>query len=159
MENLTIIIAAAAGIELIGLVFLFVKLSRLDRIRKEFLTSGLGKDLEQVLIEQNRNITQLRSDVLQLNEMLTDLTIINQSNYQKMGFVRFNPFEDAGANMSFALALLNGQGDGVVISSLHGREGTRMYAKTVEKGNSKFKLTEEELTAIKNAKQTTNDAN
>jgi hypothetical protein len=79
--------------------------------------------------------------------------IINKSNFQKMGFVRFNPFEDTGANMSFALSLLDGNDNGFVISSLHGREGTRMYSKTITKGKSKFKLTEEELTAIQNAQQ------
>jgi hypothetical protein len=143
------------GVSLVAILSLFwllFKIRKLDRIRKEFMPSGLGKDLEQVLVEQNRSINKLRSDLTTLNEDVQDLTIVNQSNFQKIGFVRFNPFDDAGGNISFTLSLLNGKNDGVVISSLHGREGTRVYAKSVKAGNSESKLTQEESDALTQAK-------
>ena len=52
-----------------------------------------------------------------------------ERSFQRIGLVRFNPFEDTGGNQSFALALLDGRGDGFVVSSLHARTGTRVYAK------------------------------
>ncbi|OGF73614.1 hypothetical protein A3J56_00520 [Candidatus Giovannonibacteria bacterium RIFCSPHIGHO2_02_FULL_46_20] len=68
-----------------------------------------------------------------------------------MGLVRFNPFSDAGGDQSFAIALLDGQKNGVVISSLYGREINRVYAKSVESGASKHQLSEDEKEAIARA--------
>ena len=67
------------------------------------------------------------------------------------GLVRFNPFEETGGNQSFALALLDADGDGWVLSSLHARSGTRVYAKAIVGGRSDTGLSEEETTAIKQA--------
>jgi hypothetical protein len=151
-QTLTYASGALALLAVLGLVWMALRLRRLDRIRKEFLSSDLGKDLEQVLVEQNRSITKLRSDLTQLNEHLTDLTITNRSNYSKIGFIRFNPFDDSGGNISFTMSLLDAHNDGVVISSLHGRDGTRVYAKQVKAGKSESQLTDEEINAIQDAK-------
>ena len=72
---------------------------------------------------------------------------------QFVGLVRFNPFDDTGGDQSFALALLDGRGDGVVISSLHGRTGTRFYAKPVKAGTSTLSLSDEEVQALKQARE------
>jgi hypothetical protein len=129
-----------------------VRLSKLDRIRKEFFSSELKKDLEQILIDQNRAISTINKNLKQHEKSLEDILNDNRNNFQKIGFVRFNPFDDSGGNVSFALAILNDHNDGFVLSSLHGREGTRVYAKVVKSNMSESKLTDEELKAIKLAK-------
>jgi hypothetical protein len=154
MNNNAIVIIAAA-ISLVSLAmsgWLIWRFNRLDRIRKEFFASGLKKDLEQILVDQNRAITKLNQELKEQDDGLTRLYKDNRANIQKVGFIRFNPFDDAGGNMSFVVALLNAKDEGVVISSLHGREGTRMYAKAVVAGLSESKLTDEEMEAIKEAK-------
>jgi hypothetical protein len=150
--DLTYIFFALSVALVLAVIWLSVKLIRLDRIRKEFFSSGLKKDFEQILIDQNRMLVQINQEQQGQNVSLNELAKNNRNNFQKIGFVRFNPFGDAGGNMSFALALLNDHNDGVVISSLHGREGTRMYAKSVKSNMSESKLTEEELKAIKEAR-------
>jgi hypothetical protein len=65
--------------------------------------------------------------------------------------VRFNPFEDTGGNQSFAVALVDAHGDGFVLSSLHGRGGTRVYAKAVANGSSEAALSAEESQALRSA--------
>jgi hypothetical protein len=70
---------------------------------------------------------------------------------QRVGLVRFNPFDDTGSDQSFALALLDAGGDGVVISSLHGRAATRFYAKPVKAGRTTHALTTEEQQALAQA--------
>ena len=73
----------------------------------------------------------------------------------KVGVVRFNPFKDLGGNQSFVISLLDGENSGMVFSSLHTREGTRIYAKPIVKGEShKYSLTKEEEDAIKIARVT-----
>jgi hypothetical protein len=69
----------------------------------------------------------------------------------RVGLVRFNPFEDTGGNQSFALAILDAGGNGFVVSSLHARGGTRVYAKAVEAGRSDTALSEEEAEAVRRA--------
>ena len=63
--------------------------------------------------------------------------------------IRFNPFEDTGSDQSFAIALLDDRLDGIVLSSLHGRGTTRLFAKPVEGGESKHALSDEETAAIR----------
>jgi hypothetical protein len=70
---------------------------------------------------------------------------------QRVGLVRYNPFEETGGNQSFALALLDAKGDGIVVSSLHARAGTRVYAKTVAGGQSEAALSDEESEAVRQA--------
>ncbi len=71
--------------------------------------------------------------------------------FQRLGLVRYNPFEETGGNQSFALALLDAKGDGWVLSSLHARSGTRIYAKTISAGRADAALSEEETAAIRQA--------
>ena len=71
------------------------------------------------------------------------------NSIQHVGLVRFNPFEDTGSDQSFAIALLDGERDGVVISSLHGRANTRIFAKPVQGGVSNHALSDEEERAIR----------
>jgi hypothetical protein len=72
--------------------------------------------------------------------------------FQRIGVVRFNPFEDTGGNQSFALALLDADEDGIVISSLHARGMTRLYAKSMSRGRPEATLSDEEAEAVVLAK-------
>jgi hypothetical protein len=79
------------------------------------------------------------------------LEAVQKKAVQKTGLVRYNPFEDTGGNQSFAVALLDANGDGVVISSLHARQNTRVYAKAIAGGRSEAALSDEESEALRNA--------
>jgi len=68
-----------------------------------------------------------------------------------LGVVRFNPFSDVGGDQSFAIALVDGHGNGVVISSLYGRHDIKVYAKPLKKWESEYTLTDEEKQAIAHA--------
>ena len=72
------------------------------------------------------------------------LEAASRKAFSRVGLVRYNPFEETGGNQSFALALLDASGDGWVLSSLHARSGTRVYAKAIAGGRSDAALSEEE---------------
>jgi len=131
--------------------WMLIRFKRLDKVRQQFFSRGINKNLEEVLVDQNRKLTTLTENLDSLNKNLKELQNLNKANIQKIGFIRFNPFDDAGGNMSFSLSLLNAEDNGIVISSLHSREGTRIYAKGIKKGSSDSKLTEEEVRAINQA--------
>lgn len=71
-----------------------------------------------------------------------------QSAFTRSAVVRFNPFDDTGGDQSFAIAVTNARGDGFVLSTLHARSGTRVYAKPVRNGTSRYQLSKEEEQAL-----------
>lgn len=150
--NLATVFVAADVLLFLVVIWQSYRIMRLEKIRKEFFSSGVNKNFEQILVDQNRSLSQINKELKEQDRSISEILKENKDNFQKMGFIRYNPFDDSGGNVSFAIALLNAHDDGFVISSLHGREGTRVYAKAVKSGMSESKLTEEELKAIKNAK-------
>ena len=110
-----------------------------------------GRDLGGVLDSHLGKVAAISGEV----DELTVRTAMVESNlrrsFQRFGLVRFNPFEDTGGNQSFALALLDADGDGVIVSSLHSRGGTRVYAKAVAGGRSEAALSDEEARAASDA--------
>jgi hypothetical protein len=89
-----------------------------------------------------------------LSRLVGDIKKNSLYNIQKIGLVRFNPFAEAGGDQSFCLALLDGEDSGLVVSSLHSREMTRIYAKPVKKGAAAtYDLSAEEKQAILKAKR------
>jgi len=98
-----------------------------------------------------RRLDAMAERVDALNKLHHELERLGQRSVQKVGIVRFNPFADTGGDQSFAIALLDADGNGVVISSLHTRAETRMFAKQVEAGRSRHTLSDEEQDAIRKA--------
>lgn len=70
---------------------------------------------------------------------------------KSIGLVRFNPYRDTGGDQSFALCILDSNKDGILVTAIHAREGTRIYAKSIEGGNSSHELSNEEQQAVKQA--------
>ena len=84
----------------------------------------------------------------------TEVIEETKSHLQKMGFVRFNPFNDTGGDQSFCLAILDGNNNGIVISSLHNRDQTRIYAKRITKGRIEgAEFSKEEKRAFEDAQK------
>lgn len=91
------------------------------------------------------------------NEAITEKTLKNFNARIKKSLtgcktIRFNPFPESGGNQSFAIALLNEEGDGLILSSLYSREKMSVFAKPIKKGISEFELTTEEKQALEQAK-------
>ncbi len=88
-----------------------------------------------------------------LLDMVTDMDKTMKSNIQKVGLIRYNPFDEMGGNLCFALALLDGSDNGVVLNGIHSRTGSFTYAKPIELGVSTYMLSDEEIKAVEMAKQ------
>ena len=107
------------------------------------------KDLQQV-ISQLRN---LKKDFTKISTELNNLKKESKFSIQKVGVVRFNPFKNMGGNQSFSVALLDGNNDGIVITSFYNRNGNRIFGKPIKKGRSIHVLSEEEKSAVEKAKK------
>ncbi len=125
--------------------------SRLRSRLRRILSDNGSTGLDEVLARQATRIEQLSSRVDALNALERELETSSRRALQKVGVVRFNPFPDSGGDQSFAIALLDQGGSGVVVSSLHGRAETRIFAKQVTNGRSTHSLSDEEQQAIREA--------
>jgi hypothetical protein len=144
----TLLIAVAA---LAWAGWLQARLGKVDAEYKALVAGTDGGALEQVLHD---HIAQVRATAHRLEELealahQTDLA--SRRSLQWLGVLRFNPFDEVGGDQSFALALVDGYGNGVVVSSLHMRDMTRVYAKPLKKWEAEHHLTDEEKQAIANA--------
>ncbi len=136
---------------LVLLVLLLTVARRTRRIdaRLAGLTRGAGgNDLEAVLDAHLDKVFAVARELDELTARTAVLEAAQKRAFQRVGFVRFNPFEETGGNQSFALALLDAAGDGWVLSSLHARSGTRVYAKAIKRGRADAALSDEESAAI-----------
>lgn len=151
----TLLVAGAAlvvaGATLAWAVWLHSRLGKVNAEYKALVSGTSGGDLEEILHE---HIAEVRATAQRLKE-LEDLThqtdLATRRSLQWLGVLRFNPFDDVGGDQSFALALVDGYGNGVVMSSLHMRDVTRVYAKPLKKWEAGHHLTDEEKQAIANA--------
>ncbi len=123
-------------IAIILIVAAMIKLHEL-RTRVEALTDGSdGVSLEQSIVANSEKLAQLDTEMQEFYHIASTIHALSHKGIHRVGFLRFNPFKDLGGDQSFALALMDGKADGVVISSLHTREGTRVYAKEIAGGDA-----------------------
>lgn len=119
------------------------------------LTQGTDKkNLKSILEKLLKDFGQ---ESKRIDALLKEIEKIEEKNFyniQKIGLVRFNPFAETGGDQSFCLAILDGNDSGLIISNLHSRDTTRIYAKPVRKGKSAgYEFSDEEKRAIKKAKR------
>jgi hypothetical protein len=120
---------------------------RLDQIFTDKEGHDLSKPLDALTVRldvSDERVGRLRDDLDQLTTLLPGAV-------QTVGLVRFQALSDYGGDQSFALALTNAAGDGVILSSVFAREGTRVYAKPLTAWSSSYSLSFEEQEAIKQA--------
>ena len=142
-----VLIVAGVGL-VVMLVLQAIQINQL-RQRLEMLTRGAdGRSLEGVLDANLELVHQVSEDLDDLTARTARLEVQSASYVAHVGLVRFNPFPDTGGNQSFALAMLDGTGDGFIVSSLHSRTGTRIYAKAVAAGKAESSLSAEESQAM-----------
>jgi hypothetical protein len=136
------------------LLLLLWQARRLGRLRRriESITRGeQGRSLEAILDAHLDKVFQVGRELDEMAARAAVLEANGRRAFQRIGLVRFNPFEETGGNQSFAVALLDANGDGFVLSSLHARAGTRVYAKALTGGQADGALSEEEAEALRRA--------
>jgi len=110
-----------------------------------------GNELESILQDTIRKIDQLEQGFHKIDPRLSQVELKARVAVDRAELLRFRAFENVGSDLSFAIALLNQVGDGVVLSSIHNREECRVYAKPVKEGLSTYSLTGEEKEVIDRA--------
>ena len=126
------------------------KINRLQRFSHEFFKGNKVVSLEEILLAQAKNLKALDKDIQELYAISNEINALALRGLHKFATIRFNPFKDVGGNQSFSIALLDGKNNGLTITALYTKEGTRVYSKALLAGESiEFPLSEEERQAVK----------
>ena len=146
--SVALIALVLALLGLVGVVFLLARQQRLLGQYQHLMTGTSGGNLENMLNDHVREVRETGARAEAVDKLVRRLEKEGYHSLQHLGMVRFNPFHDTGSDQSFALALADGHGNGLVLSSLHGRDMTRVYAKPLSGWQSNYSLTEEEKDAV-----------
>lgn len=152
LDNLALafgVLAALVLLLLIGFVVQSARLGRAVRDYRELVRGTDGATLHDRLVGSAEQAVKASERMGEIEATHALIEGRSRRSLQHIGLVRFNPFEDTGSDQSFAIALLDDARDGIVISSLHGRANTRVFAKPVTNGGSPHNLSDEETQAIR----------
>ena len=154
-DEFTLLIAILMLVLLLAVIIMIIRFSLLNKKYKNFMKKiGNGKNIEEDLetyMYRVNKVEKQNGEILgKVNNIETDLS----KCIKKVGIVRYNAFKDTGSDLSFALALLDDNNDGVVLNGIYSREMSNIYAKPVKNGQSAYTTSEEESKAIKQAIET-----
>ena len=148
-KTLTLLVFVSLGLNALLLFVLAATASRRSpptsrRVVVDDVMRGMLDGQAQAFQRLEQAIRQVAGEQQRLGQLV-------RGAVQRVGLVRYDAFEDVGGRLSFSCAMLNDEGDGVVVTSINGRQDTRVYAKPVHRGESLHNLSEEEAAAIHEA--------
>ena len=152
LEN-TLVLWGAIVFLLIIIIYLLVALNDIKTRQSNMMRGASGASLEDIIIKNVADIKSIKENIANIEKDIRDVNARLQKAFAKFGAMRFSAFDNVGGDQSFALALLDAEDNGVIISSLKGRDGANVYLKTVENGNADISLMSEEITVLKEAKK------
>jgi hypothetical protein len=147
-KTLTLLVLIALGLALLSLIF-----SMLGQGRRMESKGPIQLDdvLRGILEGQAKSIQRLENAIRSLNGADRRQQDLIDGAVRHVGLVRYDAFEDVGGRLSFSCAMLDAHGHGVVVTSINGRQDTRVYAKPISDGKSPHNLSVEEEEAIRQA--------
>ena len=148
-DNVVIIMAMLLIILLILVIYLLYKTSQINQKYEKFIRKiGNSKNIEQDLKKYMDRVEKVIKQNSQLAKACDILDDNLKGCIQKTGIVRYNAFPDTGSELSFALALLDRENNGIVLNGIYSRDTSNIYAKPVINGKSEYKTSKEEDEAI-----------
>ncbi len=140
---------------IIILFFLYANVAmKYNRLKSSYTTFMRGKDgktLEESMKERFAEVESVLKITKQNRQDIRDISKKLANNYQKLGIIKYDAFNEMGGKLSFAIAMLNENNSGWVMNAMHSREGCYTYVKEIVKGESYVELSEEEAEALDKA--------
>src|SRR5438552_2397005 len=136
---------------LIVVIAALIRLTKLNRQYARLTRNTSGGNLEEILRGYMDSVEESGARIGSLEQSVGGLTQGQKGCLQRIGLVRFDAFEDVGGEQSFAVVMLDGEHNGVALSSIYSRNDVRVYAKEIRNGAGAHTLTEEERRAMAQA--------
>lgn len=147
-DLVVIILIAIVFFQFIWILVIISKYNKLNKRISKFTTGNDAANLEEVITKRFSEIRQIVKNEKQQNK---DIETINDkflTTFCKIGLVKYDAFKEMSGKLSFSLALLTENHDGIIITSMHSREGCFTYCKEVTNEESYYILSEEERLAL-----------
>jgi len=119
---------------------------------KKIFAGTKARNLEEMIVIIGKKINKIEETQTKIDKHLVIIDNRLNKSIRSVETMRFNPFIDAGSNQSFAIALMNDEGNGVVMSSLYARDRMSIFAKPIINGKSEFELSSEEKEVLEKSK-------
>lgn len=148
-DTFLLVIVGLIIILLIGFIVLLAKYSSLSKKYKTFMEKlGNGRNLEEDLETYMYRVDKVERQNAKISNQIEGLENNLTKCIQKIGIVRYNAFKDVGSDLSFSLALLDENNDGIVLNGIYARETSNIYAKPIKNGKSTYAVSDEEAQAV-----------
>ena len=136
------------------LIYNIVKTNQLNKRYKTFMSKiGNGENIAEMLSKYIQDVINVSEENQSLKKYCKEIEKNMEKCIQKVGMVRYSAYQNTGSELSFALAILDFEDNGVVINGVYSRDNTtNTYAKPIERGKSKYTLVKEEEEALDIAK-------
>ena len=141
-----------SGIAFLGTLLCAIWIIVTEKRLKRFFLGKKAKDLEETIALLETEINKLNKSKEEIEKNIVSINSKLRKSVRGLETIRFNPFPDQGSNQSFAIGMLNEEGNGLVISSLYSRERMSIFAKPIKNGKSEYELSAEEKEALEKAK-------
>ena len=154
-DNSSYIILGLSGVSVLLLIVVIYQSISISGLKKRYdkMMTGeeTGTSFEKKMLDHIEEVRRVSAANEKLNEKAKEMDALLNLAITKVGVIRFRAFEDMGSDLSYAVALLDSNDDGVILSSIFGREDSRSYVKPIEHGKSSYTLTKEEEEAMRKA--------
>lgn len=146
------VVPVAAGVLLFWLGILSFLIWRQNKFITSLFPKSGERDIRKKFAELVKEVESFKGGLTDLDQRIEAVKVQGWQHIQRVELLRFNPYDDTGGNISFTVCFLDGKGTGIVVTSLHARNGTRVFGKEVVAGKSnKYELSKEEESVIKRA--------
>lgn len=139
---------------MLGLIFnLYSELSSIKTRYKRMMTGAEGESIEQMLAKHSSEVTTVTDEHVKMRNKISSLEELTMSSLARVAVLHFDAFEKTGQGLSWCVALLDRNNNGVILSSICGQETERSYVKPIEAGrvSDNYKLTKEEEQVLRQA--------
>lgn len=141
----------AVIILLIIIIVLLKSVSSLERRYRKFMRGVNNKNLEELIVNYLDKIDEVKANSDELKSVYNELDSRIKGCIQKTSIIRYRAFDDVGSDLSFSIALLDDNNNGTIITGIYGRNESTTYAKPIDKGISRYDLSEEEQHVLQDA--------
>lgn len=136
---------------IILVITLYSAVNKLEKKYKRLMRGVNNKNLEEALVEYIDMVEKSNNISEEINSKLDEVNNRIDNCVQKVSVVRYKAFDDVGSDLSFSIAILNNNNNGVILTGIYGRNESTTYAKPIDKGLSRYDLSEEEIYVLNDA--------
>ena len=135
----------------IMVIILFKAVGKVESRYRKLMKGTNSNNLEKMLLERLDSIEDAKERSEEALQECKKLEIKMKDCIQKVAIMRYKAFENVGSDLSFSIAMLDDRNDGVILTGIYGRQESTTYAKPIDKGISRYDLSEEELYVLNEA--------